>query len=114
MATTVLKEKKLSEKHQTVLRAIEVCGPVTNKELAGYANVNERNIRHIVQELRIFQREPIGYGDQGYFIAETDEEMVHTTNKLFTHGTSQIQLSDILKENVKIRMQKLAERGDEL
>jgi predicted transcriptional regulator len=96
-------KKELTEHHNYVLELIQVFQPITVKKLETRTGISGRQIRDIVQDLRIFQEEPIAICRKGYFIAETVEEMQHTANILYTQAISRLQISDQLKRNIQKR-----------
>lgn len=69
------------ERHERViLENIEIMQPIYMLELSRFTYFSEREVRDIVQRLRLKGHEICG-DDNGYWIAEKSEELSHTINR---------------------------------
>jgi biotin operon repressor len=83
-----------------VLRALETHRAVKQCTLANLFDTTDRQIRKAVRELRE-EGNLIGSDEEGYFLASTREEILHTINRLKCQVRSHVDLIFLMEEVLK-------------
>ncbi len=83
-----------------VLRALETHGAVKQCMLANLIGTQERLIRRAVRDLRE-EGHLIGSDEDGYFLAKTRDEILHTINRLKSQVKSHVDLIFLMEEVLK-------------
>jgi len=101
-----------AQKEQLV-RTLDIYGTWKLKLLADKLGIFPRQVKYLVQELR-HANYPIGYGQNGYFLAKDDAELCHTKNKFKIKNQTTVQtMYDLDNANYNIDELKERDFGDE-
>ena len=93
-------------KKSLVLHLINKYEPITQKDIANMAEVEDRTVRRLVKDLRL-DGELIASGNEGYWVAKDREDILPTQNRLMANNKSHIDVYLAMERSLKKKGEKL-------